>query len=110
MPRALRIEYPGAIYHVTNRGDRRETTEKKARRILHEELDKLGWTRAQLAQRAKRDARKIRIAQRLRADMAVTLKWISAELHMDTWTHVANRLQNANGKKQSNNQHEFGLM
>jgi len=24
MPRALRIEYPGAIYHVMNRGDRRE--------------------------------------------------------------------------------------
>jgi len=24
MPRRLRIEYPGAIYHVINRGDRRE--------------------------------------------------------------------------------------
>ena len=24
MPRALRIEYPGAVYHVMNRGDRRE--------------------------------------------------------------------------------------
>jgi hypothetical protein len=24
MPRALRIEYEGAIYHVMNRGDRRE--------------------------------------------------------------------------------------
>ena len=24
MPRKLRIEYPGAIYHVMNRGDRRE--------------------------------------------------------------------------------------
>ena len=24
MPRALRIEYTGAIYHVMNRGDRRE--------------------------------------------------------------------------------------
>ena len=24
MPRVLRIEYPGAIYHVMNRGDRRE--------------------------------------------------------------------------------------
>jgi hypothetical protein len=24
MPRALRIEYPGAIYHVLNRGDRRK--------------------------------------------------------------------------------------
>jgi putative transposase len=24
MPRQLRIEYPGAIYHMMNRGDRRE--------------------------------------------------------------------------------------
>ena len=24
MPRALRIAYPGAIYHLMNRGDRRE--------------------------------------------------------------------------------------
>ena len=24
MPRQLRIEYPGAIYHVMNRGDQRE--------------------------------------------------------------------------------------
>ncbi len=24
MPRKLRIQYPGAIYHVMNRGDRRE--------------------------------------------------------------------------------------
>ena len=31
MPRALRIQYPGAIYHdIMNRGDRRETTEDRA--------------------------------------------------------------------------------
>jgi REP element-mobilizing transposase RayT len=24
MPRQLRLEYPGAVYHVVNRGDRRE--------------------------------------------------------------------------------------
>jgi len=26
MPRQLRIEYPGAIYHVMNRGDRRDAS------------------------------------------------------------------------------------
>jgi hypothetical protein len=26
MPRELRLQYPGAIYHVMNRGDRREKT------------------------------------------------------------------------------------
>jgi REP element-mobilizing transposase RayT len=28
MPRKLPVEYPGAIYHVMNRGDRREDTFK----------------------------------------------------------------------------------
>ena len=33
MPRQLRIEYPGAIYHVMNRGDRREP-------IFHDDTDR----------------------------------------------------------------------
>ncbi len=71
---------------------RRETTEEKARRILNEELDTLGWTGAELTRRAKGDVRKIRIARRLRMETAVTLKWIAAELHMGMWTHVSNLL------------------
>ena len=59
---------------------RQETTEQKARRIVNEELDKLGWAGAELAQGAKGDARKIRIAQRLRMETAVTLKWIAERL------------------------------
>ena len=31
MPRKLRIQYPGAIYHVMNRGDRREAIFKDDR-------------------------------------------------------------------------------
>lgn len=73
-------------------------------------MDQLGWTGAELARRAKGDARKIHMAQRLRAETAVTLKWIAAELHMGTWTHVANRLQKAKRKNESNNQHELGLV
>ena len=44
MARKLRVEYPGAIYHVMNRGDRREL-------IFHDDIDrrrsgvKLGLTR-----------------------------------------------------------------
>ena len=33
MPRALRIEYPGAIYHLMNHGDRREA-------ICHDDADR----------------------------------------------------------------------
>lgn len=71
---------------------RRETVEEKARRILREELDALGWDGTALAQRPKGAARKVRMARRLRAETAGPLKWIATELHMGTWTHVANRL------------------
>jgi hypothetical protein len=43
-------------------------------------------------------------------ETAVTLKWIAAELHMGTWTHVANRLQNTKDKGKSTNQHELGFV
>jgi REP element-mobilizing transposase RayT len=36
MPRALRVEYPGAIYHVTDRGDRQE-------RIFLDDVDRQDW-------------------------------------------------------------------
>ena len=34
MPRKLRIQYPGALYHVMNRGDRRENIFRDADRQL----------------------------------------------------------------------------
>lgn len=88
-------------------GIRRETAEEKARRILRQELDKLGWPEAELARRAKGDARKVRIAQRLRTETSVTLKWIAQRLQMGTWTHVANLLHRKNLK--NNNQSELNL-
>jgi putative transposase len=36
MPRQLRLEYEGAVYHVMARGDRREP-------IFHQEADRLAW-------------------------------------------------------------------
>ena len=89
---------------------RRETTEEKARRILKEALDKLGWRGLELASRAKEDARKTRMAERLRAETALTLKWIAKALHMGTWTHVANRLQKAKGNVDAGNQDQFNLV
>ena len=44
---------------------RRETAEEKARRLMQEELDKLGWTAKDLVQRSKGDVRKVRLARRL---------------------------------------------
>ena len=69
-----------------------ETVEEKGRRILEEELARIGWTTTDLLSRAKGDPEKIRIAQRLREETSVTLKWVAEQLCMGTWTHVANRL------------------
>jgi len=49
MPRALRIEYPGAIHHVMNRGDRHEpifcddTDHQRFLAILAEACTKTDW-------------------------------------------------------------------
>ena len=49
MPRLLRIQFPGAIYHLMNRGDRREPTfhDDPDRRCfldtLGETCEKTGW-------------------------------------------------------------------
>lgn len=71
---------------------RRETDAEQARRLLAEELENLGWLESELAHRPKSDPGKIRIAQRLRAETAVTLKWIATHLHMGVWTNVSNLL------------------
>jgi REP element-mobilizing transposase RayT len=77
---------------------RRETTEEKARRILRQELDKLGWRQPELMRHRKGDLRKIHIARRLRTETCVTLQWIAEQLHMGTGTHVANRLYHTREK------------
>ena len=77
---------------------------------MKEELDKLGWSGAELAARLNGDARKLRIVRRLRDETSVTLKWIAKELHMGTWTHVANRLHQTKAKSKPDNQHEFNLV
>ncbi len=49
MPRKLRLQYPGAIYHLMNRGDRRdnifEDDEDRHRflKSLAEACEKTGW-------------------------------------------------------------------
>jgi hypothetical protein len=63
MSRKLRIEYPGAIYHVMNRGDQRED-------IFRDEL----------------------LACRIREETTMSLKWIAQRLHMGSWTYVSNLL------------------
>ena len=73
-------------------GQRQESSEEKARRILAEELTGLGWKEEELENRLKADADKVRIAARLRQETTMTLKWIAEELQMGSWTYLSNNL------------------
>ena len=72
--------------------ERRESSEEKARRILLDEMKQQGWAEKDLKRKSKGDRKKVKIAQRLRAERTVTLKWIAEELQMGTWTDVSNLL------------------
>jgi hypothetical protein len=75
--------------------DEEESEEQKAERIVKEELARLNWSARHLKTTHKGDARKIRVARRLRSETTMTLKWIAGRLNMGTWTHLSNRLYHA---------------
>lgn len=74
----------------------RETSEKKAERILAEELKQRGWDLAELARRSKGDAEKVKIARRLRGETTMTWAWIARHLTMGAPGAVANLLRSSN--------------
>ena len=109
MSRKLRIEYPGAMYHVMNRGNQREDIFRddqdrqkflstlgeacaKTEWHLRKEIERLGWDEDQLRARRKGHRSKVMLARRLRQETTMTLKWIAARLQMGTWTYVSNLL------------------
>ncbi len=73
--------------------ERAETEEEKAQRIIRAGLAELGWPEGVLAHKRKSDANKVALARRLRAETAVSLKWMADRLQMGTWTHVSNLLR-----------------
>jgi hypothetical protein len=109
MSRKLRIEYPGAMYHVMNRGDQREDIFRddhdhqkflatldeacvKTEWQLGKGLERLGWDEVQLRARPKGHRSKVMLAGRLRQETTMSLKWIAGRLQMGTWTYVSNLL------------------
>jgi REP element-mobilizing transposase RayT len=72
--------------------ERREAQEAKALRLLQEEMGRAGWDEEALRQAGKGDARKVRLAARLRKETTMSLKWIAQRLEMGSWTHVSNLL------------------
>ena len=66
-----------------------QSAHQKAEQIVGEELGKLGWGVEDLAGRPRWDARKVRIAARLRGETTMTLAGIAERLHMSAAGHVS---------------------
>jgi hypothetical protein len=69
-----------------------ESALEKARRLLSEELDKLGWKEEHLLKHPKGALQKVEIALRLRKETTMTLAWVAEHLHMGTKSHLAHLL------------------
>ena len=103
--RTLRIQYPGAIYHVMNRGDRREAIfeddedRERLLQTLTEACEKTGWQvdayclrrnhfhpvierEADLKARRKGEPRKVALAWELRSQTTLPLAWIAERLNL----------------------------
>ncbi len=83
--------------------DRHESDEQKAMAIIASELKRLGWKPEELERQRKGDPRKVWIAQRLRQETTMTLKWVANALHMGVWTHVSNLLSRERKRKERGN-------
>ncbi len=96
MARSLRIHYPGAIYHVMNRGDRREDIFLDDRDRRCSEGLKLLWANQRI---------KVCLAQRLRREATMNLRWIAGKLGIGSWKYLSNLLSkelHASGTTQFN--------
>ena len=91
------IERMGAEHYGE---ERRETDEQKAERIVAGELKRRGWKESELGLRRKADRVKIALAQRLRKETTMSLKWIALRLQMGSWTYVSNLLAASQGREQ----------
>jgi REP element-mobilizing transposase RayT len=67
---------------------RQETVEDHAEAVVVEEMKRKRWTEEDLARRPKGDAQKVALAERLRAETAVTVKWIAERLRMGSPGYV----------------------
>lgn len=71
-----------------------ESSEKKAQRVLGEELSRHGWTEENLECLAKGHPVKIEMAKHLRTQTTMTWRWIAAHLKMGAPEYAANVCRN----------------
>ena len=117
MARKLRLEYQGAkklrrdwclgeevfrqqlLAQISERGgdwhygpELMESAEAKAGRLIAVELQRQGWTGAELQTHRKGSEFKVRLASKLRAETTMTLGWIAKRLHLGTRGHLTHLL------------------
>jgi pyruvoyl-dependent arginine decarboxylase (PvlArgDC) len=73
--------------------EKQKTDEQKAQRLVREELAKRSWTEQDLKRCRKTDARKVKMAARLRRETVMTLDWIARRLQMGCRHTLANCLK-----------------
>ncbi len=90
------LEQIGAKKGTHHHGEElRESDEPKAQRLVAELLREAGWQESELSRRLKGDAKKGRMAARLRAETAMTWRWIAERLAMGHWRTAANAARRA---------------
>ncbi len=72
---------------------RTETVQAKGERIIAEELQRFHCEESELVERKKRDPEKLALAIRLRKETGLTIKVITARLHLGTTRNAAGRLR-----------------
>ena len=71
---------------------RKKVSKTLSRRMVQEDLQRLGWPETDLRARPKGHRGKVPVARRLRQETTMSLKWIAARLQMGSWTYVSNLL------------------
>ena len=90
MPRSIRIEYPGAFYHVMARGNRREE-------IFRDAGEAAGLDQDGIERLPGSDVRKVVIAQAIWESTTVSQSWIAERLRMSSAANVSQQLRRAGG-------------
>ena len=93
LSRGCSTELPGSVSEHHQARERTKTDEQKAEAIISARLKKLGWGKADLGARRKSDPQKVALANALRSETTMSLKWIARRLEMGSWTHVSNLLR-----------------
>jgi len=99
--RALLGRMEGQFKEHHGGAERRESAEEQAERMIAEGMAKAGWKPDDLAKRRKGDRVKVALAQKLRKETALPLKWIAQRLHMGCWEYARRLLHETRKNKRS---------